>query len=171
MIRSEKRLKELDLVLTRGNVLKITEATDFLRNNQPFEGAIGLLIAHYNRSDDFSVKRLIKDFLNDLKYQSACEEVMTEIRRELVPETLRMLISSCWQSGLNYAAYTTDFAGIFLHTEDYMTAIECFSVIESSVQHMTRGKKDEIIKMIKEISPAVTDEKTALSLELISVLT
>jgi hypothetical protein len=80
-----------------------------------------------------------------------------------------MLVSSCWQSGLNYAGYSSDFAILFL-TGDYMTAIECFTVIESSVHNITRAKKDEIIKMIREGSFAVISEKTALALELISVL-
>jgi hypothetical protein len=35
---------------------------------------------------------------------------------------------------------------------------------------MTRAKKNEIIKTIREGSPAVISEKTALALELISVL-
>ncbi len=171
MIKSEKRLKELDLVLANGNALRITEAIDSLRNTPPFEGAIRSLIAYYNRTNDFSFKRLIMDFMNDLKDQSAIGEVMKEIKKENIPDTLRMLISSCWQSGLNYADYLTDFAGIFLLTEDYMTAIECFSVIESSVQHLTQRKKDEIIKMIKENHDKMSDEITALRLELISVLT
>jgi hypothetical protein len=51
-----------------------------------------------------------------------------------------------------------------------MTAIECFTVIESSVHKMTRAKKNEIVKMIREGSPAVVSDKTALALELISVL-
>jgi hypothetical protein len=80
-----------------------------------------------------------------------------------------MLVSSCWQSGLDYADYSSDFAGLFL-TGDYMTAIECFTVIESSVHKMTRAKKNEIVKMIREGSPAVVSDKTALALELISVL-
>jgi hypothetical protein len=51
-----------------------------------------------------------------------------------------------------------------------MTAIECFTVIESSVPTMTRAKKDEIIKMIRERPVSWTKEKEALALELISVL-
>lgn len=171
MIKSEKRLKELDLVLTNGNGLRITEAIDSLRNTPPFEGAIRSLIACYNKSDDSSLRIQIMNFMNDLKDHSAIEEVMTEIKREIIPDTLRMLISSCWQSGLNYSDYTSDFAGIFLSTEDYMTAIECFTVIESSAQHMTQLKKDEIIKMIKENNDPVSDETRTLRLELISMLT
>lgn len=170
MIRSEKRLKELGLVLNGNNPLRITEAIESLRNSQPFEGAIGLLISFFERSDNSSIRRLITNFMNDLKDQSACSEVMEEIKKETLPDTHRMLISSCWQSGLDYTDYLSDFADIFLLTEDYLTAIECFSVIESWAQNLTRKEKDEIIKMIREDLSVRHDEISALRLELISVL-
>ncbi len=170
MIRSAKRLKELDLALTRDNPLMAAQAIEFIRNEQPFEGAIGLLISYYNRSGDSSIKKQIANFMNDIKDQSACSEVMNEIRKEIVPETLRMLISSCWQSGLDYSDFSSDFAAIFLLTEDYMTAVECFTVIESSVQKMTRKDKDEIIRIINKGPSARPDEKSALKLELVSIL-
>jgi hypothetical protein len=80
-----------------------------------------------------------------------------------------MLVSSCWQSGLNYSGYSSDFADLFL-AGDYMTAIECFTVIENSVNNLTRPEKDSLIKQIREGSSSVIGEKTALALELISVL-
>ncbi len=170
MIRSEKRLKELALVLTRDNPLMIEDAIEVLRNTQPFEGAIGLLTSYFNRSDNSSIRKQITNFMNDLKDQAACREVMEEIKKEILPDTLRMLISSCWQSGLDYVAYSADFAGIFLLTDDYMTAIECFTVIESSVQNMTTKEKDEIIRIITEGSALRSEEMSALETELISVL-
>ncbi len=91
------------------------------------------------------------------------------MKKNMKPETLRMVVSSCWQSGLNYAGYSSEFASIFI-TCDYMTAIECFTVIESSARHMTRAKKDEIIKMIRERPVNDRDEKEALAQELILVL-
>jgi hypothetical protein len=80
-----------------------------------------------------------------------------------------MLISSCWQSGLDYSGYSSDFANLFL-ASDYMTAIECFTVLESSVINMTKSEKNKIINMIRTGTPSVVGEKTVLALELISVL-
>jgi hypothetical protein len=169
MTSPQNKRKELEHILSKENFVKITESIKSLRDEPPFRGAIGLLIEFYNESDNTSVKRLIKEFLNDLKDQSSCEEVIAEIKKELKPETLRMLVSSCWQSGLNYSGYSSDFADLFL-SGDYMTAIECFTVIESSVQNLTGPEKDSIIKKIREGSSSVIGEKTALALELISVL-
>ena len=76
MIKSEKKIKELAEVLNKDNNILITEAIELLREEKPFEGAIGLLTSFYDKTDDFSVRKTIAGFMNDLKDQSACEEVI-----------------------------------------------------------------------------------------------
>ena len=80
-----------------------------------------------------------------------------------------MLVSSCWQSGLDYSDYVTDMARIFLEG-DYATAIECMTVIEESVKNSSRERKDEIIRILEDSYPANTNEKFALTRELITIL-
>ena len=169
MVSPENKRKELEHILNRENFVKISAAIKHLRDDTPFEGAIGLLVAFYDESDNNPVKRLIKEFLNDLKDQSSCIEIMAELKKDLKPGTLSMLVSSCWQSGLNYAGYSKDFAALFL-AGDYITAIECFTVIEASAANLTRPEKDSIIRLIREKSTGGIGEKTALARELISVL-
>jgi len=169
MISPQNKRKELEHILSGENFVKITESIKVLRDETPFNGAIGLLVAFYSKTDNSSVKRQITEFLNDLKDQSSCEEVISELKKGLNPETLRMLVSSCWQSGLNYSAYSSTFADLFL-TGDYLTAIECFTVIESSVENLTRPEKDSLIIQIREGSSGNIGEKKALAMELISVL-
>jgi hypothetical protein len=170
MIISEKKLKELELVLIRGNDLKVTESIKSLRKEIPFKGAISLLASFYDRSNDAGIRKMIKEFLNDLKDKSAREEVIDCIRKRNSAETRKMLISSCWQSGLDYSGYSAVFAHYFLE-EDYSTAVECFSVIESSVNKISRSQKDELIKMIRQKSGNEVRDKHSLTLELISLLT
>jgi len=169
MISPQNKRKELEHILSRDNFVKISESIRILRDETPFSGAIGLLVAYYNESGNIHVKRLISDFLNDLKEQSLCGEVVAEIKKDIKPETLRMLVSSCWQSGLNYSGYTSDFADLFI-SGDYMTAIECFTVIESSVQNLSGQEKVSLIKQIREGASGNIGEKGALAMELISVL-
>jgi len=170
MIRSDKKLKELELVLTRNNTPKVTAAIESLRNSEPFKGAVGLLISQFNRTNNSFIKNLITSFMNDLKYQSACEEVMNEIRKGGADETMRMLISSCWQSGMDYSGYLSEFASIFVKTGDYMTALECFTVIEATGQELQKTRKAEIIDIISEDTSPISEEKKALRLELINLL-
>jgi len=169
MIKSDKKLRDLTLLLDKGNNILINEAIGLLREEQPFEGAIGLLISFYDESDDYTTRKTIEGFLNDLKDQTACIEVINELRKPWKDDTISMLVSSCWQSGLNYSDYPADFAEIFLKG-DYVTSIECLTVIEESVPELTDGKKDEIRKIVRESPLAFVNEKKTLTDELFSIL-
>jgi len=169
MIKSEKRIKELDEILNKDNNKVITEAIDLLRLEKPFEGAIGLLTAFFDKTDDFSIRKSISGFMNDLKDQSVCQEVINEIRKQWKPDTISMLVSSCWQSGLNYSEYSLDLAKVFLKG-DYITAIECLTVIEESVRELSKATKEEIMKMLEVTHISQINEKKELTLELIAIL-
>lgn len=169
MIQSEKKLKELASVLKNDNNKLIIKAIGVLRGELPFEGAIGLLTSYYNKTGDQLVKKTIAGLMNDLKDQAAAKEVITEIRKQWNAETTSMLISSCWQSGLDYAEYSQDLIDVFLRA-DYITAIECLTVIEESSDELSRESKDKMIKIIRESSLSPDNEIKALKLELISIL-
>ena len=169
MIRSEKKLKELAGILKKGNALFIIKAIKSLRGEEPFEGAIGLLAEYYDNSSDQSITRIIEDFFNDIKHQSARPEVMAEILKPWKPDTIGMLVCSCWQSGLDYSEYTGDIASVFIKA-DYATAIECMTVIEESAKSNTREQKDKIIKLVRNSAGSFTHEKIALTQELIEIL-
>lgn len=169
MIRSEKKLKELAQLLNKDNNIMISEAIALLREEQPFEGAIGLLTSLYNKTDDFSIRKAIEGFMNDLKDQTATIEVINEIRKELNPDSISMLVSSCWQSCLDYSEYSMDLARIYLKG-DYVTAIECLTVIEESANELTKTKKEEILNLIEENPLSHGKEKEELTHELLSIL-
>ena len=169
MIKSEKKIRELAAVFNRKNKLIISRAIKSLRDEEPYEGAVALLTSLYDESDDNSILRIIEDFFNDIKDQSVQPEVTAEIRKSLKNSTIRMLASSCWQSGLDYSDYLDDLAALFL-TSDYATAIECMTAISESVQNCRRGSKDEVIRIVKGSLLSYTHEKNALTQELISIL-
>lgn len=168
VIKSEKRFRELAEILKKGNPVNISRAIRLLREEEPFEGAIGLLVEYYNNCTDKGNLKLIENFFNDIKYKSARPEVIAEIRKPWKINTISMLVSSCWQSGLDYSEYIKDIIDVFLEA-DYSTAIECMTVIEESVKFNTREQKDEAIKIVKK-SPRFINEKGTLTRELISIL-
>jgi hypothetical protein len=169
MIKSEKKIKELADVLNKDNNIVISEAIELLRQEKPFEGAIGLLADFYDKTSDFSIRKSISGFMNDLKDQSACAEVIVQIRKKWKSDTVSMLVSSCWQSRLNYSEYSKDLVRVFLDG-DYVTAIECLTVIEESSNDLSESVKNEIIKMLEENPISQINEKQSLILELISIL-
>jgi hypothetical protein len=113
--------------------------------------------------------KLIEDFFNDIKDHSVRPEIIAEIRKPWNSRTISMLVSSCWQSGLDYSDYLDDIASIYLKS-DYPTAIECMTVISESVNNCTRARKDKIIRIVRESPLSFTHEKLTLTEELISIL-
>lgn len=169
MIRSDIKLRELSETLNNKSKLIIAEKVEELRQEKPFEGAIGLLTAYFDKTDDQTIRKSISGFLNDLKDQSASTEVINEIGKPWKPDTISMLISSCWQSGLNYSEYSLNLAKAFL-TSDYVTAIECLTVIEESVNDLSREQKDEVIQLIEDSSSKLPAEIITLKDELLLIL-
>ena len=60
MIKSEKKLKALATVLKKDNYPMISQAIDLLRDEQPFEGAIGVLTSFYDKTDDRTIRKSIR---------------------------------------------------------------------------------------------------------------
>jgi hypothetical protein len=169
MIKSDKKVNELSALLSKGNNNLISGAIGLLRDEEPFEGAIGLLTSFYDKSDDNPVRKTIEGFMNDLKDQSASREIMTEIRKPLKQSTISMLVASCWQSGLDYSEYSKDLVDVFL-SSDYVTALECLTVIEESAHELSPAKRKELLKIVGEYPVQAENEKKGLTQELISIL-
>lgn len=169
MIKSDKKLRELNATLAMDNNLLIPEAIKKLRNEEPFEGAVALLVSLFDRTDNRMIHRAIEEFFNDIKDKSVRPEIITEIRKPWKANTISMLVASCWQSGLDYSEYLIDIASIFL-SGDYPTSIECMTVIGEAVDHCSKSTRDEVIRMIEESPLSGTNEKHALTLEVVSIL-
>ena len=169
VIKSEKKFKELSGSLSGKGQHAIIETIKALRDDEPFEGAIGLLSELYDATEDRAIKKTIEEFLNDIKDQGARPEIITEVRRPWKQDTLGMLVASCWQSGLDYSDYLTELVHTFLEGS-YTTAIECMTVIDEAADKCETVKKKEIIRMIEESPLSGLNEKSALTLELISIL-
>jgi hypothetical protein len=169
MNKSEKKLKDLSEKLSSLNSQVITDKITSLRDENPFNGAIGLLVKFYNTSNNLYIKEMISNFLNDIKEPNARKEIIDELRTEYSGETITMLVCSCWQSGLDYSGFSNDFAEIFV-SGDFLTSLECFTVIEESLLNITDQDKSQIIKLLEKNIGEFSDEKASLTKTLISIL-
>lgn len=169
MIKSEKRTRELALTLESKDDMKITLAIEALRNSEPFEGAVHPLAGCYDRNSSQAVRKAIEEFMNDLKDPGLRSEIVAEIRKDHKPDTARMLVSSCWQSGMDYSGFLAEFADIFRNS-DYATAIECFTVIEEAAQSAERTDKEKIVSILENDPFPESDSRKILEKQLIAVL-
>lgn len=169
MLKSEKRLKELAGKLNDKKSITIISAIKSLRNEDPFAGAINLLVEVFDKTDDTEIKSLIRNFMNDMKEPGGRVEIIAEIKKAHKPETIGMLVSSCWQSGLDYAQYAPEFVKAFL-SGNYVISLECLTVIEESVNNIPAKKKTELLKHLEDNEGIAPGEKRLLLKELISIL-
>ena len=166
MERQERKIRDFEERLKSRDSRTLLKAIKLLREEEPWEGAVSLLVAIYDETDDPGVQKAVQDFLNDLKYKSACKEVIAEMKKKHKPQTTGMLASSCWQSGLDYSAYLNDFAGIFV-SSDLTVAIECYTVIKESADRVSHRVKNEISDILIDAAPSLSEEKAALANDLI----
>jgi hypothetical protein len=169
MMKSEKKVSDLAIKLNDKNPSIVIAAINSLRNNDPFSGAIQLLAGLYDKTETDIIRNHVSSFLNDLKESSLRSEVIAEINKSHRNETQAMLVSSCWQSGLDYSDWASDLVQIFCKS-DFVTALECFTVLEESSHTLPFEKKKELIALLKEKDNNKIPEKTALRRELISIM-
>jgi hypothetical protein len=169
MIESEKKIRDLQKNLNSEDEKVISDAIISVRNEDPFRGAIKLLTGLFDTTNNLTIKGLIRNFLNDVKEPEVRAEVVTEAMKPYKPETISILVSSCWQSGLDYSQYAADFAYLYMHS-DYLTALECFTVIEESAGNISPMDKNKIIALLNDNREKSSVEKKSLTEALIAVL-
>jgi len=80
-----------------------------------------------------------------------------------------IIISACWQSGMDYSNNLDTFIGIFLK-EDYLTALEAFSVIEQSLPYLEEHKLVQYREHLESGLNKVDKDKAPLVREMIKIM-
>ncbi|HNX65453.1 MAG TPA: hypothetical protein PKH02_01150 [Bacteroidales bacterium] len=169
MIRSEKKLNELRKVFESGNDTNIRERIKSLREEEPFEGSINLLASFYDTATDREMRNLIANFFNDIKERTAVAEIIGALQSPFSAQTMIMLASSCWQSGLDYSESAGDLTTLYL-SSDYAVALEYFTILDNCADRIPATERKAIVAKLEK---AVEDQQEPISLltkELISLL-
>lgn len=166
MIQSEKKIRDFEEKIRSRDSRSVLKAISHLRDEEPWEGAIGILVDLYDETNDIAVQNAVRDFLNDLKDKSAGREVIAELKKKRKPQTMVMLVSSCWQSRLDFSEYLHDFAEVFV-SSDLAMAIECYTVIKESADRVAIKVKNEVSDILIDAAPFLSDEKAALANDII----
>ena len=169
MLKSEKKLAELNKILTNGKYNEITDRISILRSEEPFAGTVSLLANFYDKTKDEGLKLIISDFFNDMKERSCRAEVIESMTAVSDPASKAMLASSCWQSGLDYSDHAVALAEIFI-LSDYMTSLECFTVLETCSGMISSTDKSGIITRLEGEIDTYDTAKQQLARELIAVM-
>lgn len=169
MLKSEKKLAELNKILTNGKYNEINDRISILRSEEPFAGAVSLLADFYDKTKDEGLKLLVSEFFNDMKDRSCRAEVIESMASVSNPASKAMLASSCWQSGLDYSDHAVALAEIFI-ISDYITSLECFTVLETCSGMISSADKSGIISRLANKIDTYDTAKLKLARELIAVM-
>jgi len=139
-----------------------------LRNAGNIE-IIPYLIKLLNEKNDAEIKNAIASYFNDLTVQEATTQIIDAIKNDNLKNIHHILLSSCWQSNLDYSNYIDVFINIFI-SGTYIDAIEAFTIIENFDNKFTKEEiQNYTLKLKSEISNIDEDRKELL-VELVNVL-
>lgn len=140
-----------------------------LRNNGN-PRILPFVINLFNSSDSAEIKSAILKFLGDLKNKNSTNEIILALKNEKYLSIRKDLLSTCWQSGLDYSEHIGLFVDFFI-SGDFGVAFEAFTIIDNFEDKY----EAEIIDIqIKKLKSRVLDfkdtDKEALFVELMHIL-
>jgi hypothetical protein len=119
-------------------------------------------------SSELIEKELIR-FLADIKEKAVVPLVVEGLRESGLDRARAGILSAIWQSGMDYSDYLDLFIQLFLEG-DYMVALESFTVIEQSMEHLSDETIAEERKNLLDGLENVSEDKKPLARELINIL-
>ncbi|UCG26693.1 MAG: HEAT repeat domain-containing protein [Bacteroidales bacterium] len=126
-----------------------------------------IMVLHRTRTEE--VRNSIIRCLNDLKVQDSVNELVKAIHNEVYDTEKEILVSACWQSGLDFSNHIDTFVEIAIKDE-YRLAFEAFTVVEYSISNCTSHEINSYIRRIRKKMDMADRDKKALLGEMISML-
>lgn len=123
------KVKQLIDELTSGNQAKISASIKALQANGDItilEPMVGILLTDISAK----TKGEVLEFLSSLKDTSAVDEIMRILKDSNYEKVRQLLLSTMWNSPLNYSYYLPEFVEIAVEG-DFMEALECLTIIEN----------------------------------------
>ncbi|PKP20944.1 MAG: hypothetical protein CVU05_07945 [Bacteroidetes bacterium HGW-Bacteroidetes-21] len=132
--------------------------------------SLPLLASVYTQNNDQEIKNIIRDFFNNLKYTAAVKVILEMISTEKDADTKFMLVSSAWQSGLDYSENLSLFISLLIE-KDFLLAFEAFTVIESSIDFIPNEKaKILLAEDIRKKQKSMSEDMVKMTDDLINML-
>ena len=113
-------------------------------------------------------KELIR-FLADIKKQGVIPLVVAGLKKPGLKNAHAGILSAIWQSGLDYSKHMDLFIQLFLEG-DYLVALESFTVIEQSIEHLSDQEIEEKRYNLLNGMDRVSEDKKPLAGELVNLL-
>lgn len=116
------------------------------------------------------VKSSLIGLLNDLKNKDCRPEVIKALKNNKYQSIHKEILTTCWQSGLDYSADIELFIDLFIK-RDFLVAFEAFTIIDNFEEGIEASVIDPLISRLKSnIADFKETDKEGLFVEMIHVL-
>jgi hypothetical protein len=165
----DKKIKLIIKKLQSNNVEEVLFTIKQIRNTGSPK-ILPFLIDLLYTSKSEKIKSTIQSLLNDLKNKDCTSEIVKALKNEKYKKIHHLLLSSCWQSGLDYSEHLELFVNLFI-TGDFGVAFEAFTILDNSEDKYEAEAIDIQISNLKSnISGFTGSQKEGLFVELVHVL-
>jgi hypothetical protein len=127
------------------------------------------LIEFLYSGNNSEVRKGIVNIFNDLKIQEATSVIISEIKNSTSSEIQKILLTSVWQSGLNYSQHLEFFVDLFI-SGSFEIAFEAFTIIDSMESGINAQMNETLIKKLKFSTSEISGDKAGLLVELVHVI-
>ena len=164
-----KSIKTTELKLNSTKESDILEAITLIADNA-LVSYLPSLAEKYSKFLGTEIAEKIETLFNDLRHKEAIPVILPLIsNNSLDQKTKLMLISSCWQSGMDYSEQLMDFVPL-LKNPEFIFAFEAFTVIESNIDFLDLKNKLILKDLINKVKKDVPEDISMLCEDLIEML-
>jgi hypothetical protein len=168
MEKPDKYYKEIETKLDSGNSTVILKTLKDIHHSGKAR-ILPLIFILLEKHPSTEITEEIFNILAQLKDKDCVPYVVDAISSNRLTKFSAQLLTTCWQSGLDYSEHIVLFAEQFI-AGDYQTSIEAFSVIEEwifeSQPATIKSCKNYLVDNIDKVS----ESKKPLYLELVKVV-
>lgn len=130
---------------------------------------LDLLAELYSKTGSDEIKKLIHHFFCDLRNQSSADTITRLIKTTDDKPTLKMLVSSTWESRLNYIGYFELFIDLVIH-EAFEISFEAFTLIESFEEKTTEARRETLLNYLSKNIGKCSAENMAFASDLEGII-
>ena len=163
----KKILTSSQLLFSKDDKIVIKAINNLRKSGQDKD--LTLLIELYSKNDSLEIKRLIYQFFCDLRSQSSTTSIIQILRSTTERNTLKMLVSSCWQTRLNYIDSFELFIDFIINNE-FEISFEAFTLLESFEEKTTKARKKELISYVNKNIENCKEDNLVLASDLSQIL-
>jgi len=167
MMTENKKPTIKDQLFSKNNKIVI-ETIKKLRETGK-DNDLNTLIELYVNNNNKEVNQLIYQLFCDLKTQKSTITIANLIKNTTDKQTLKMLVSTCWQSRLNYINSFELFIDLVIN-EAFEISFEAFTLIENFEEKTTENRKTELTTYVKNNIKKCKDDNLALAVDLVQII-